>query len=167
MDTSFTVDNGFNLIDLSHFGGADNSDSIITSFTVTTSGSSNMDYAALEPMTWGKPSDPVPTSGTTSSATSVESTTATLNGYVIGSSGTSNNFFMYSTSPTLATGVTLVAATPATSSGSSATSFSKVLTGLTPHTTYYFRAASGNCNDTSYGTIQSFTANPAIPHPLL
>ncbi len=91
---------------------------------------------------------------TTNAATSVTSTTAQLNGYLgtVGSASSVNLYFDWGTTQSYGATVT---ATPSTASGGGI-SFTYNLTGLTPRTTYHFRAkAAGGV--TGYGADQQFT----------
>ena len=93
---------------------------------------------------------------TTSAATSITATGATLNGThnTQGLSGTV--YFQYGTSSTLATSTTVGSAT---ATSSSATSKAQALTGLTPGTTYYFRIVTETVGGTTYGSILNFTTS--------
>ena len=152
--------NGFNFIDMASFGGQDNTFANITSFTVT--GGTGVNYIAIDGMHWTDTTSIQPTQ-LTIAASGIGLTGATLNGSVNANSLTANDSFQYSTSPTLATGVITVAASPVTATGSSVTTFSKVLTGLTTGTTYYYRVKASNCNGNKYGSILSFVPSVAAP----
>jgi hypothetical protein len=157
--------NGYNTIDLATFGGQDNSFNTITEFTVTTSANSNMEYLAIDDFQHG-PANPTAPTATTTAASVIGTSTATLNG-TANANGltTQSQGFQYSLSPTLASGVTTIAATPATASGSSATNVSANLTGLSPNTTYYYRSVVTNCHGSKYGSILSFTTNATSTPP--
>ncbi|MFZ4797881.1 MAG: cadherin-like beta sandwich domain-containing protein [Bacteroidia bacterium] len=153
--------NGYNTIDLATFGGQDNSFNTITEFTVTTSANSNMEYLAIDDFQHG-PASPTAPTATTVAASGITTSTATLNGTVNANSLTTlSQGFQYSLSPTLASGVTTIAATPATASGISATNISANLSALSPSTTYYYRTIVTNCHGSKYGSILSFTT-PSI-----
>lgn len=96
---------------------------------------------------------------TTSAATSVTGTSATLNGTVNANGVTTiGQHFVYGTDPTLSTGTSTAAASQAQSSGTSTNAISAAISGLANGTTYYFRARADNGLDgQQFGTIQSFT----------
>ena len=73
---------------------------------------------------------------TTLAASSISSTTATLNGSVNANNASSTVTFEYGTTTFYGTSVT---ATPNTVTGTSSTSVSAGITGLTPNTTYHYR----------------------------
>ena len=92
---------------------------------------------------------------TTTSATSISADSATINGTVISNGSTANTTFSYGTTNALGTNV---AATPASvASGTTSTSLTYSLTGLSCNTTYYFRANATNTNSTANGSTLSFT----------
>lgn len=92
---------------------------------------------------------------TTSAATNVgATTTATLNGTVNANGASSTVEFEYGTDSSLSTDVTTVSA--GTVTGSSATSVSSNITGLTQGTTYYFRVKATNNVGSTSGSILSF-----------
>lgn len=163
-NTNLGTNNGYNLINLATFGGSDNSNQSITSITI--SSASNINYVGLDEFVWaaGVASASAPTV-TTSAATAITTSGATLNGSVNDNGAATTTSFDYSTNSTLASGVTNVAATPATvSAGGGNTSVSKALTGLNPGTTYYFRAKGVNSVNTVNANILNFTtaSAPAI-----
>lgn len=99
-------------------------------------------------------------SATTSAASSVGSTTATVNGTVgdggqngSGDPNSSQYFFQYGTDPGLA-GASNTSSTAFNGTGQTATTN---LTGLTVNTTYYFRVVATNDAGTTYGSILSFS----------
>ncbi|MFZ0251915.1 MAG: hypothetical protein WAL61_18375 [Acidimicrobiales bacterium] len=99
---------------------------------------------------------------TTGAASSVSTTTATLNGTVNAQSDTDTVSFCYSTIQSQVTtcgaGSTVVVASPATASGSSSTSETAALTGLTAGTTYYYNLEAISSGGTAYfGTSTSLT----------
>ncbi|HSR89375.1 MAG TPA: LamG-like jellyroll fold domain-containing protein [Candidatus Udaeobacter sp.] len=95
---------------------------------------------------------------TTSPASSVTASTLTLNGSITATGGAdaTQSGFAYGTSPTLAT--TIATSTLGAQSGTA--SFSEGITGLSPSTTYYFRAYAINSTGIGYGSIQSTTTLP-------
>jgi phosphodiesterase/alkaline phosphatase D-like protein len=103
---------------------------------------------------------------TTSAATTVSGTGATLNGSVnANGADTSALTIKYSTDQATvdAGGGTSVTVTPTQATGSSATSVSASVTGLTPSTTYYFRVAATNSVGTTNGATLSFsTSGPTV-----
>lgn len=105
---------------------------------------------------------PAPTVATFA-ASSVASTSATLNGSVNpnGSPSPNRGWFEWGTSSTLASYAST--ATQTVGSGSSAVSINAALSGLSAGTTYYFRvAASNSVGTTSRGSILSFTTTAAV-----
>ena len=95
----------------------------------------------------------------TYSASSVATTSATLNGYISNNGGVtvSESGFVYSTSNTNpiinGSGVTQIETSPTVTMGS----FSKSITGLTTTITYYYKAYAINTEGVSYGSVKSFT----------
>ncbi|HEX8774170.1 MAG TPA: BACON domain-containing carbohydrate-binding protein [Pyrinomonadaceae bacterium] len=91
----------------------------------------------------------------TTAATSVASTSATLNGLINPNGSATNGWFEWGTSQTLAT----FSSTPlqAMGSGGSSVAINSVLSNLNPTTTYYYRVAASNSLGTSKGSILSFT----------
>ena len=99
------------------------------------------------------PADPLVV--TTSAATGVSGFAATLHGSVNPGGLPATASFDYGTSPTLVTFTTTT--TTAIPSGNVAVPFSKVITGLTPFTTYYFRAKASTALSSASGAILTFT----------
>jgi phosphodiesterase/alkaline phosphatase D-like protein len=97
---------------------------------------------------------------TTEPATSVGTTTATLNGTVNAKGDSTTVTFEYGT--TTAYGTTL-SASPGTVTGSSNTAVSAALTGLTPGTTYHFRVVAVNGSGTTNGADQTFFTGSGGP----
>lgn len=92
---------------------------------------------------------------TTNNATSVTINSATLNGTVNANGRTTNAYFEYGTTTSYGT---QVAASPATATGTSATTETVAVTGLLSSTTYHFRMAAYNTTELwKYGTDQTFT----------
>lgn len=98
------------------------------------------------------PTGPIPLV-TTLAASSVTSTSATLNGTVNANDATTTASFNFGT---LATYGTNVAAVPSTVTGSTTTAVTAGLTGLTPGTTYHFRVKGVNVNGTRNGGDLTF-----------
>src|SRR4029077_20786651 len=92
---------------------------------------------------------------TTSAATGVTTSGATLNGTVNPNGLATNAWFEWGTSPTLAAFTST--ANQAVGSGTTAQMVSATLSGLTAGTTYYYRAASSNSAGTTKGAILSFS----------
>lgn len=88
----------------------------------------------------------------TSSASSISQTSATLNGFVTPNGATTNAWFEWGSTPTYGM------STAAINYGTTATTFSNVITGLAANTTYYFRAVAQNSQGIVYGTQMSFVA---------
>ncbi len=102
---------------------------------------------------------------TTSAATGVTETAATLNGSVNAKGASTSVSFVYGTDPDLLSGTTTTAAAQSPVSGSSNTAVDLALTGLTPGTTYYYRAIGTNSVGTTEGTILQFSTPPNTPEP--
>jgi hypothetical protein len=100
-----------------------------------------------------------PPTVTTTTATSITTTSATSGGVVTATGGASvtSEGVCYATSsnPT----------TPCTSNGT-ATPFTSPITGLTPNTTYFYRAFATNTAGTGYGSDLSFTTLPTCATPV-
>ena len=101
---------------------------------------------------------------TTSAASGTTATTSTLNGSVNAENSSTTVSFCYSTSsPTNCSGATTVSASPATATGTSNTSESAALSGLTPGTEYFFQIEATNSVGTTYGSVLNFTTPAAAP----
>lgn len=97
----------------------------------------------------------------TSSASSVMSAAATLNGTVNANGSATTAYFEWGTSNTL---VTSTATTPTSiGSGTNAVPATAPLTGLNASTTYYYRVVGQNSAGTSRGTVLSFTTFATAP----
>lgn len=112
-----------------------------------------------------------PTIGvTTTAATSVTSTSATLNG-TINPNGlyVSSATFRYGTSPTLATFSIAPVDVSGLGTGTSAVPFSVPITGLTPNTTYYFQltATEGCAEAASCAMGKTSTISPIVKGEIL
>ena len=91
---------------------------------------------------------------TTSAASSVASTSATLNGSVNANGSSTTVTFEYGTTTSYGSSVT---ATQSPATGSTTTSVSANLTGLSGCTTYHYRVKAVNACGTVYGSDQTFT----------
>jgi len=98
-------------------------------------------------------------SATTAAATSVTATTATLNASVNPNGIDTHAMFLWGTSSTLASPT--LTSSQDVGTGSTASTITANLTGLTASTTYYFQVAANSSGGSSSGTIQSFTTTPA------
>jgi len=104
---------------------------------------------------------------TTSSASSLSSTGATLNGSVVGNGdlgGTSTTVvFQYSLNADMSSPTEISPTSNASIPGgdTSSSSVSKAVTGLQTGSTYYFRVKAGNNYATNYGSILNFTLTGA------
>ncbi len=92
---------------------------------------------------------------TTSGATAVASSSATLNGQATSNGTDTHVWFLYGTSSTLS-GASQTAEQDI-GSGFTNTNINFSLTGLTANTAYYFQAVAQNASGTTMGSIQSFT----------
>jgi len=90
---------------------------------------------------------------TTGSATSLNSTSATLNGTVNPKGVSTTYYFEYGTTTSYGTSTTSTSA----GSGTSAVSVSASISGLTSDTTYHYRLAAVNSMGTSYGDDKTFS----------
>jgi hypothetical protein len=109
--------------------------------------------------------EPIPPTATTTAATSVGTTSATINGLVDPNGEPGLNIrFVYSTSPTLAS-TTAVTRDNSTASANSY-AVSAPLTGLTAGITYYYRIEiKDKDGNWVQGEIMSFTTSPAPANP--
>jgi hypothetical protein len=89
---------------------------------------------------------------TTTTASNVTNTTATLNGTYNANNAASTIWFEYGTTPALGNSTSAQSV-----SATSASSYNAGITGLTANTTYYFRAVGQNASGTSYASILSFS----------
>lgn len=104
-------------------------------------------------------SAPAP-NATTESASSITTTSATLNGSVNANNDSTTVTFEYGTS--IAYGTTVTAdQSPVT--GTSNTAVSKNITGLTSGTTYHYRVVAQNGTGITYGDDMTFTAGLILP----
>ncbi|MBE0676661.1 MAG: T9SS type A sorting domain-containing protein [Bacteroidales bacterium] len=107
---------------------------------------------------------------TTISATTVTSSSATLNGSGIPNGSGSYGYFRYGTTNPVTASDTYGTRAPSSSSsdsylgtGTAAVLYSRSLSGLSPATTYYYYAVARNSYGTSFGEIMSFTTPPSPP----
>lgn len=132
-----------------------------TSYTITAYGSNTVTQSATVSV---YQSNPYPTqtipSVTTYSAGNVSTESATLNGYISNtgyySAGYTSYYFQYG--PTTGS---LYNSTPIQSQSGYSGNISAYVTGLTPNTTYYFRAVGQNSYGTNYGATLSFVTGGA------
>ncbi|HVT74873.1 MAG TPA: peptidoglycan-binding domain-containing protein [Candidatus Paceibacterota bacterium] len=98
---------------------------------------------------------------TTSAASSIAATTATLNGSITSTGGAdaTQSGFAYGTASNLST----VIATSTLGSQTGNASFNSNISSLTCNTLYYFRAYATNTAGTGYGSILSFTTSACAP----
>ena len=102
----------------------------------------------------------VPPTVTSLAAASVSSTGATLNGTVNANGFSTAVSFDYGLTTAYGTNI---AGTPTPVTGSSATSVSAVISGLSPGTTYHYRVNGTSSGGTSNGSDQTFTTSAAPP----
>ncbi len=115
----------------------------------------------MAPATAGFGADPTGVAAaTTSPATGVFDTGATLNGTVNPNGWTTNGYFRLGTTSGTYTTTTSI---QAMGSGTTAAPITVAATGLTPFTTYYFTTVAVTSNGLSYGTEQTFVT-PSILH---
>ena len=103
--------------------------------------------------------NPTAPAATTSAASGVSTSGATLNGSVTANNATTTVTFEYGTTTSYGTSVN---ASPASVTGASATAVTAALTGLANNTTYYFRVKAVNSVGTTYGAQQSFTTSTVV-----
>lgn len=97
---------------------------------------------------------------TTYSATNINDTYATLNGYVNPNQSNTTRWFEYGTSST-----NLSSQTTHISQGTTSGNFSQSVTNLSPNTIYYFRAVAQNSNGTTYGNVMNFNSTNSSFNP--
>ncbi|HNN92554.1 MAG TPA: hypothetical protein PKI03_09810, partial [Pseudomonadota bacterium] len=108
-----------------------------------------------------------PATATTEAATSVASTTATINGTGNPNGATAQGWFRYSTSSPGTCNDSFGTRTPSSGganlgSGTAKVPFGQAITGLSPGVTYYYCAIVSNSYGTGLGSLMSFTT-PASP----
>ena len=107
-----------------------------------------------------------PPTVTTSAASPIGNTTATLRGSANPNGSSTTGWFRYSKTNPGTCNDSFGTRTPATGgsslgSGTSAVAYSSALTGLTAATTYYFCALASNAQGTSFGSVQFVTMTSA------
>ncbi|MBL8918711.1 MAG: hypothetical protein JNJ54_07635, partial [Myxococcaceae bacterium] len=107
---------------------------------------------------------------TTSPATNVQATSATLNGAANPNGAATTGFFRYATTNPGTCNDTFGTRAPATGGtalggGTTSASFSEALTGLSPGTTFYFCALAQSANGLGAGAVQTFTTPSALQAP--
>ncbi len=106
-----------------------------------------------------------PPSASTLAASSVTSTSATLNANVDPEGSPTSVTFVYGTIPTLSAGTTTTTAQSA-GSGTTSAPFTASLSGLSPDTTYYFEVVATSASGTTDGSVLSFTTSmPPVTPP--
>ena len=97
---------------------------------------------------------------TTDAASSVATSTVTLNGSITATGGAdaTESGFVYGTDSALST----VIATSTLGGQTGTASFTEDLTSLTPGTAYYFRAYATNSAGTGYGSIETFSTDAVV-----
>ncbi|MEQ1861333.1 MAG: choice-of-anchor tandem repeat NxxGxxAF-containing protein [Chthoniobacteraceae bacterium] len=99
----------------------------------------------------------------TRAASALSTTGATLGGTVSSNGLASDATFQYSTDPGLTAGATTTTATQMLPSDAVGNAVNQAITGLAPHTAYYFRARAVNSPGTTLGAIVSFTTANTAP----
>jgi lysophospholipase L1-like esterase len=97
---------------------------------------------------------PVSPTVTTNLPTSITTSSAIFNGNVNPNGLSTTAWFEYGADPSLSSWTST--AGQAMGSGASPLSYSRSISGLSPYTTYYFRAAASNSSGTQKGVINSF-----------
>lgn len=94
----------------------------------------------------------------TNDASSVGSTSATLNGYYNSYSSSTDTWFQYGTTTSYG-----FSTSPVTRNAFNSGNFGETVSGLQPNTTYHFRAAGKQGSVTNYGADKSFTTAAISP----
>ncbi|MES2569975.1 MAG: delta-60 repeat domain-containing protein, partial [Verrucomicrobiota bacterium] len=138
---------------------------IIRVLGLAAQGSVNRSYGLIEQTVTYSASDlaPIAPKVTTSPATALTATGATLNAVVSSNIAASNVAFQYSTDATFSSGITTTSPAQTLASDASETAVNKAITGLTPHTVYYFRAIAANSEGSTNGAILRFTPGNTAP----
>ena len=110
------------------------------------SGYSNIEYFVIN-------TSVTPPTVTTGSATSVTSSSATLNGTVNPNGSSTTYYFQYGATTSYGTNTTSTSA----GSGSSSVTASASVSGVSSGTTYYYRLVATNSGGSSYGAQRTFT----------
>lgn len=98
---------------------------------------------------------------TTSAATNLSASAATLHGSVIPNGAATQAWFEWGASSSLATRDSTTK--QSVGAGTSAAAVTATLTTLSPGTTYYYRVAARNASGSALAEIQTFTTPPAAP----
>ncbi len=106
----------------------------------------------------------LPEQVSTSAATDITSTSATLNGAVIANNNTITAGFEYGTSIAYGTTVTATTPTDGIVTGVSSTATSVSLSGLTPNTNYFFKAVAGSTSgaNATFYTLANVPGAPTV-----
>jgi uncharacterized protein (TIGR02145 family) len=123
-----------------------------TAYTFTVTNASGCISSASGSIAIG--AQPTAPSATTSAATSISSTTATLNGTVNANGASTTVTFLYGETSSYGSTST---ASQSPVSGSSNTSVSAGITGLKPNTEYHYQVVAENCKGQKPGSDQQFT----------
>ncbi len=107
------------------------------------------------------PGGPVPPTVTTSSASGVGTTTATLNGTVNPNGKSTTAYFQYGATTSYGSSTT----SQAVGSGTSALAINASVSGLACNRVYHFRTVGTNSDGTSYGPDMTLTTNACLAPP--
>jgi|GEM_PF-2078110 len=132
-------------------------DSVVISDSTDATGSGADLCTFLDSIVWEAFVLPTVTTGTSSG---VGATSATVSGTVNANNTIATDSVQYGTTTSY---TTTVVANPGTATGSSATSISATLSGLTPNTTYHYRIKAANTSGTSNGPDATFTTLASPP----
>jgi YVTN family beta-propeller protein len=105
------------------------------------------------PASWSFTTLVVPPTATTGSATSMTSSSATLNGTVNPNGASTNYYFEYGLTTSYGSNTT----STSVGSGTTAVPVSDGISGLSPGNTYHFRIVATNAGGTNFGSDQTFT----------
>jgi uncharacterized protein (TIGR02145 family) len=123
-----------------------------TTYTFTVKNASGCVSAASGNIVIG--AQPTAPAATTNPATSISSTTATFNGTVNANGASTTVTFLYGKTDSYGSTAT---ASQSPVSGSSSTSVSAGITGLSPNTEYHYQVVAENCKGQKPGSDQQFT----------